>query len=149
MELLGVTQSVCGTCRSLVPARVESDGRDVFFRKFCPAHGETRVLVRACVDEYIASQRFVKPAWSPLEFAGDSQAPCPDGCGFCDRHEQHLCMPIVEITSRCNLDCPVCLVDAGKAWDMPLDEFRVLLDRRAVFFTARMRRKPDSPAKPL
>lgn len=129
MEVLGMTQSVCEACRSLVPARIESDGRDVFFRKFCPEHGQARVFVRSDVGNYLATQRFVKPAWVPKEFAGDSHAACPDGCGSCDRHEQHLCMPIVEVTSRCDLECPVCLVDAGRAWDMTLEDFRSLLDR--------------------
>ena len=71
--------------------------------------------MRADVDDYLRSLRYVKPAWVPREFAGDAAAACPDGCGFCSRHEQHLCMPIVEITSRCDLACPVCLVDAGRA----------------------------------
>lgn len=112
----------------MIPAKITSDGEDVLFRKFCPEHGEMQSFIRSDVAGYLTAQRYVKPAWSPLEFAGDSGAPCPDGCGFCDRHEQHLCMPIVEITSRCDLACPICLVDAGRPWDMTLDEFARRLD---------------------
>ena len=127
-SLLGVTTSICGECRATVPARVLSDGTGVYLDKFCPEHGETVQFVRADPEEYLRAQRFVKPASVPAAFAGDSQAACPDGCGFCDRHEQHLCMPIVEITSRCDLACPVCLVDAGAPRDMGLPEYRNILD---------------------
>ena len=128
METLGITHSVCKTCRTIVLAKIVSDGRDVFFHKFCPEHGEAQTFIRSDVAGYLASQRYIRPAWKPLEFAGDSSVACPDGCGSCDRHEQHLCMPIVEITSRCDLACPVCLVDAGRPWDMTLGEFCGLLD---------------------
>ncbi len=127
-ETLGITHSVCPECRELVPAKVVSDGRDVFLLKFCPRHGETEAYVWRGVDDYLSTQRQVKPAWRPREFAGDSSLPCPTGCGFCDRHEQHLCLPIIEITSRCDLACPVCLVDAGADWSMSLGEFRAILD---------------------
>ena len=127
-SLLGVTTSICGECRATVPARVLSDGTAVYLGKFCPEHGETVQFMRADPEEYLRAQRFVKPASVPAAFAGDSQAACPDGCGFCDRHEQHLCMPIVEITSRCDLACPVCLVDAGAPRDMGLPEYRIILD---------------------
>ena len=125
---MGVTQSVCNTCRRPVPAKIVSDGADVYFRKFCPDHGHSEDLVRRDVADYLRTLRVVKEAWRPAQFAGDSGAACPDGCGFCDRHEQHLCMPIIEITSRCDLDCPVCLVDAGGGRDMTLEEFGTILD---------------------
>ncbi|UCE56919.1 MAG: radical SAM protein, partial [Desulfobacterales bacterium] len=80
------------------------------------------------LDSYLTTQRYVKPAWVPNEYSGQSDKPCPDGCGFCDRHEQHLCMPIVEITSRCDMTCPVCIADAGREWDMALEEFKSLID---------------------
>ena len=128
METLGVTQSVCPVCRNLVPARIITDGRDVYFRKFCPAHGESACFVRSDVDDWLSSQRFVKPAWVPKSFSGKSDVPCPQGCGVCQRHEQHLCMPIVEITTRCDLACPICIADAGAAWDMTPAEFKRLLD---------------------
>ncbi len=129
MRMLGVTHSVCETCRAIVPSKVVEQGGDVFFEKFCPEHGSSRSRVRADVEDYLRTLRNVKPAWVPREFAGTTTAPCPNGCGFCSRHEQHLCMPIVEITSRCDLACPVCLVDAGRPWDMSLAEFDRLLDR--------------------
>ncbi len=111
-----------------MPAKVTSDGRDVFFEKFCPEHGTSRNLVRRDVQDYLRTLRYVKPAWIPQQFAGDATAACPDGCGFCTRHEQHLCLPIVEITTRCDLACPACLVDAGGSWDLTLAEFRRMLD---------------------
>lgn len=129
MTTLGMTQSVCPTCRQVVPAKIVAEGADVRFRKFCPAHGESVVTVSGDVDAYLRAARYVKPAWTPRAFAGDATRPCPDGCGFCSRHEQHLCMPIVEITTRCDLACPACLVDAGGDWDMTLAEFRAGLDR--------------------
>ncbi|MHC4646453.1 MAG: radical SAM protein [Planctomycetota bacterium] len=128
MKTLGITQSVCNTCRRVVPAKVVTDERDVYLQKFCPEHGDMKVFIRSDVDDYLRTQRFVKPAWVPREFAGNSAAECPTGCGLCQRHEQHLCMPIVEITSRCNLTCPVCIVDAGRQWDMSVQEFKHLLD---------------------
>lgn len=125
---LGITQSVCNTCQRLVPAKVVSDGVDVFLDKFCPVHGPSRNLVRRDVEDYLRTLRYVKPASIPQQFAGDAAAACPDGCGFCTRHEQHLCMPIIEITTRCDLECPACLVDAGGGWDLTLAELRRMLD---------------------
>lgn len=129
MQTLGMTQSVCRTCRQIVPAKVRTDGTNVFLEKFCPRHGTSQSVVSKDLDNYLATQRYVKPAWVPREHAGDSDEPCPHGCGFCERHEQHLCLPVVEITSRCDLSCPVCIADAGDSRDMTLQEYRHILDR--------------------
>jgi hypothetical protein len=127
-ETLGITTSVCQECHALIPAKVMSDGRDVFFRKCCPEHGEVTNLIWRGVGEYLAAQRYVKPAWRPRRFCGDSSRPCPYGCGSCERHEQHLCLPMIEITSSCDLVCPICLVDAGGDRRMSREEFRAVLD---------------------
>jgi 7,8-dihydro-6-hydroxymethylpterin dimethyltransferase len=131
MEILGQTTSTCERCRALVPARVESDGEAVFFRKLCREHGESRVQVHDVVADYRRAQRFLKPAWVPRAFDGRAGGGCPDDCGFCARHEQHLCMPIIEITSRCDLACPVCLrsavVEGGS--DMSRQEFEHVIAR--------------------
>jgi len=129
MKTLGMTQSVCSHCGAVVPAKVVTDNGDVYFQKFCSEHGESQVFIRSNVSNYLQTQRYVKPAWKPEAFTGDAKAGCPDGCGFCEQHEQHLCMPIIEITSRCDLACPVCLVGAGRPWDMSPTEFRLILDK--------------------
>lgn len=133
MKTLGMTSSTCSQCRKMVPAKIIGNDDGVIFRKFCDAHGEMDAFVYRDSDEYLKVQRYVKPAWKPLAFQGDAARGCPDGCGFCDRHEQHVCMPIVEITTRCNLACPVCINDSGsrgvEPWDMTPAEFRTILDR--------------------
>jgi len=128
MQFLGMTHSVCARCRKPVPAKVVAEDAAVSFLKFCPEHGESRSAVRSAPEEYLSAQRYVKPAWAPREAPGDAAAPCPEGCGFCSRHEQHLCLPIVEITSRCDLRCPICLVDAGGGDDLGIAEFNAILD---------------------
>ena len=34
-------------------------------------------------------------------------------CGLCTEHEQHTCVALVEITSTCNLRCPMCFAESG------------------------------------
>lgn len=133
---LGMTTSICGTCRNLVPAKITTNGEDVFFEKVCPSHGGEKVRIRGDVKNYLETLRYVKPAWTPNSFAGDRHRGCPNGCGFCGDHEQHLCMPIVEITDRCDLMCPVCLTSSGTGPgvtvdpnDLSVSAFRIILDR--------------------
>jgi len=128
MNTLGITQSVCKECRKVIPAKVVDRDNTVYMNKFCSEHGTQEVMIHTDTKEYQRTKRFVKPAWIPRTFNGDSNKPCPEGCGFCDRHEQHLCMPIVEITSRCDLDCPVCITSAGKPWDLSAVEFDTILN---------------------
>ncbi len=131
MDCIGVTTAVCPACKALVPAKIIAEDDRVYFLKFCRKHGESRVFVRSGVEDYLHTLRYVKPAWKPDAFSGDEHAPCPDGCGLCERHEQHLCMPIVEITTRCDLTCPICINASGgsSTKDMSLDEFRLILNK--------------------
>jgi Predicted Fe-S oxidoreductases len=37
---------------------------------------------------------------------------CPHDCGLCSEHRQHTCTVLIEVTSRCNLNCEFCFADA-------------------------------------
>ena len=127
-RFLGITQSTCPVCQHLVPARILGIDGDVWFDKLCPDHGSDLVFVRADVEDYLRTLRVVKPASVPLAPAGDASKPCPEGCGFCERHEQHLCLPIIEVTQACDLACPICLVDAGGERRLSTQDFSGMLD---------------------
>lgn len=139
MQTLGQTTSVCPACGALVAAKIVAQDDEVSFTKFCPAHGESRSVVRSGVADTLRTLRYVKPAWTPEAFGGDNSLPCPTGCGFCVRHEQHLCMPIIEITTRCDLACPVCINSSGAGeaapaaprapWDLEPEALRRILEK--------------------
>ncbi len=130
-DYLEIGTGLCPACGRTVPMKLvrRGDGA-VWFEKFCPECGPSEARAYSDAVQWAAARRVVGPALIPDAFAGDAARPCPEGCGFCARHEQHLCMPIVEITSRCNLGCPICLNDSGgEAPDMTAGEFSTVLDR--------------------
>jgi len=55
---------------------------------------------------------------------------CPYDCGLCEEHEQHTCVGLVEITSSCNLKCPMCFASSGPGGKhLSLDEVKRSIDR--------------------
>ncbi len=38
---------------------------------------------------------------------------CPGECGLCERHEQHTCTALLEVTRRCDLGCPICFAESA------------------------------------
>lgn len=111
--LLGLTQSLCPECLALVPAKiVVKPGGRVYFRKRCPTHGEREDFV--CSDvRYYDRLEYNTPGKVPHDFGIEPDQGCPFDCGLCTEHEQHTCLGLVELTSSCNLECPMCYAGSG------------------------------------
>jgi uncharacterized radical SAM superfamily Fe-S cluster-containing enzyme len=109
---LGTTRSLCPHCRRLVDAKIIVRRGRVYFRKHCPEHGLLEDFVCSDVRWYDRHE-FGQPARVPRAFGTRSDRGCPYDCGLCPEHEQHTCIALVEITSNCNLKCPMCFAESG------------------------------------
>jgi uncharacterized radical SAM superfamily Fe-S cluster-containing enzyme len=126
-NFLFATTSTCPKCRSLVQAKISEKDNRIFMEKSCHQHGNFTALISSNSQYYKKALGFIKPANIPKSFFKKLTEGCPDDCGFCNEHEQHLCMPIIEITNHCNLNCPVCLVDCKKTHHLSLKEFEQII----------------------
>jgi uncharacterized radical SAM superfamily Fe-S cluster-containing enzyme len=111
----GQTQSLCGHCRKLVPAKILISGDEVWYEKRCREHGVQKVLVSSDADYYRAELSFLKPGDRPLKIQSKTEFGCPYDCGLCADHEQHSCLAIIEVNEACNLTCPVCFAGSSQA----------------------------------
>ena len=109
---LGTTQSLCPDCRRVVPAKIIDRNGRVYFRKTCPEHGTRDDFVCSDVRRYDQLE-FAVPAKLPRAYGVEPARGCPLDCGLCSEHEQHTCIGLVELTSACNLACPMCYAASG------------------------------------
>mgnify|MGYP001074498025 CR=1 FL=1 len=109
----GITRSLCPECRRVIDAQVLIRDGALYLRKRCPEHGWHEALVSSDVNWNLRALRYNKPGAIPYDFATAVEQGCPFDCGLCPEHQQHTCVGIVEITSRCDLECPTCFADAG------------------------------------
>jgi uncharacterized radical SAM superfamily Fe-S cluster-containing enzyme len=109
---LGTTRSLCPECRRVVDAKIVTRKGRVYFRKQCPDHGLIEDFV--CSDvAYYDRHEFSQPARLPQAYGTDVDKGCPHDCGLCPDHEQHTCIALIEVTSTCNLKCPMCFAESG------------------------------------
>lgn len=109
---IGMTQSLCPDCRRVVPAKIIVRNNRVYFRKRCPEHGVREDFI--CSDaRQFDRHEYATPGKLPRVFGTEPKHGCPLDCGLCTDHEQHTCIALLEITSNCNLTCPMCF--AGSA----------------------------------
>ncbi|MFB6467055.1 radical SAM protein [Cytobacillus sp. Hz8] len=108
-----LTNSICSTCLRKVEAKVIIENERVFLMKNCLQHGREKVLISTDVDYFKWCREFIKPAEMPYRWNTSMKYGCPYDCGLCPDHEQHSCLTLIEITERCNLECPICYADSS------------------------------------
>jgi uncharacterized radical SAM superfamily Fe-S cluster-containing enzyme len=122
------SRGLCPQCEKPVDgARIIRNGK-VYLRKNCPSHGQSEALISGDVDWFLKSLTYVKEGSRPLAYSTEVKRGCPDDCGLCPDHEQHSCLPIIEITNHCNLECPICIVQNRHNYNMTKEEFGRILD---------------------
>jgi uncharacterized radical SAM superfamily Fe-S cluster-containing enzyme len=127
--LLRHTTSLCGTCKRSIPAEIWRAASQVVMRKRCPEHGAADVVVSSSADWYAEIMQY-PPILTRPEPRKHAAQGCPFDCGPCTSHEQQVQLPIVPITSACNLDCPICYTHNRNegAYQMSEAELRAILE---------------------
>ncbi|MGE5621196.1 MAG: radical SAM protein [archaeon] len=122
------TRSVCPVCREVIQAKIVFIENCVYMLKFCRTHGEFRSLLSRNRQNYIESLKINKPATYPLKSFSEKFEGCAVNCGLCSEHQQHTCLPIIEITDCCNMNCPVCLASNHSRFHMKPEEFKGIIE---------------------
>lgn len=129
-KLYSHTQALCPTCRQKVNARLVETESKIYLEKFCPTHGQSNALVCSDAHWYQQSRDYVKPRQLPLTVGVTEFKGCPESCGLCPEHQQHTCLPVIEITNKCDMRCPICLKELQQCPPpMSLAEFEWILDK--------------------
>lgn len=127
MHIYSLTTGCCPQCGHMVTARLIRQEGAVWQENLCPQHGPHRVCVSSDVTWYEDSLHYVKAGQIPLGRAREQFSGCPHSCGLCPEHRQHTCLPVVEITSLCNLRCPVCLKPREAVFGMTAAQYATAL----------------------
>lgn len=124
-----ITRSLCPECGLVIDAQVLIRDQAVYMRKRCPHHGWHEALISSDVGWHLSSLKYNKPGAIPYSFATSVKHGCPFDCGLCPEHQQHTCIGIIDITGRCNTQCPTCFADAGHGHDLSVSQVEAILDR--------------------
>jgi uncharacterized radical SAM superfamily Fe-S cluster-containing enzyme len=126
---LGITHGLCPHCMRNVEAKIIARDKRVYLRKRCPEHGVVEDFVCSDVGWWDRHE-FDQPARLPRKFGTASDKGCPDDCGLCPEHEQHTCVALIEVTSNCNLKCPMCFAESGPGGEhIDFDTYTRMVDR--------------------
>lgn len=128
-EVVSRTESVCPECLAVIPAQIVFRGDGVYLEKECGEHGSYAVLIWDGDKESYLHWGAGEVVKDTIINARKCNRGCPFDCGLCEQHVRSGCCVLLELTTRCNLNCPVCFANAGKAErDSSLDEVETLYD---------------------
>ncbi len=125
---MNTTRGICPECGKIVDAKVYSENNKVYLEKYCMVHGRNTALASSDYSYYKEAHKYIKPGWNQKKYFGETVNGCPCDCGICPDHEQHICMPVLEITGRCNLNCPICIADEDSRENLSLDQIKTMVD---------------------
>ena len=109
-------ESVCPECMEIIPATLYPEDGKVWIKKTCPEHGECKDIFYGDLGLYFKCENlWFGDGRGIIDPAIKNATICPSQCGLCNMHTSHSGLPIIDLTNRCNLTCPVCFANANAA----------------------------------
>lgn len=121
------TNALCPECLHTIPGKVVIKDEKVYLLKYCPEHGESLELLEEVAAYHLKKRQYDKPG-TKMKVHTKVEKGCPFDCGTCPQHDQHACIGLIEITTKCDLQCPLCYADAGKGQFLPLEQIERMMD---------------------
>lgn len=126
-QFLESTISLCNECLRRIDAKIILKDGKIFVLKKCLQHGEQEEILEEDGEYYQNRMIYNKPG-TVCKTQTPSRNGCPLDCGLCPEHEQHTCIGLIEITTNCNIKCPVCYARSGVGKSLPLDKISEMID---------------------
>ncbi len=107
------TKSLCPECKQVIDAEVYAEGGKVWIEKVCPQHGRFKDVYWGDYRQYLRALRFDFIGSKLENPRTEEKRGCPYDCGICPNHKTYTILAIIDVTNRCNLNCPICFAHAG------------------------------------
>ncbi len=108
--------SLCPECLEIIKATLYPEDGKVWIKKTCKEHGDFKDIFYGNIDLYYKCEGQWFGDGKGVENPPITKATiCPEQCGLCNMHTSHSGLPIMDLTNRCNLTCPVCYANANAA----------------------------------
>ena len=126
-KFIEATVSICPSCLKRVDAKIIQIGEKIFLLKNCPEHGEQKELLEEDAEYFLKRNDYTKPG-TISKIQTSSKKGCPFDCGLCEKHDQHTCIGLIEVTHKCDLCCPICYANSGKGNHLDLKIIEKMMD---------------------
>lgn len=108
--------SICPECMEIIKATLYPENGKVWIKKNCKEHGDFKDIFYGNIELYYKCEEFWFGDGKGVENPPITKATiCPEQCGLCNMHTSHSGLPIMDLTNRCNMTCPVCFANANAA----------------------------------
>ena len=128
-ELPRTVETLCPECRTMILGRYYVRDNIVWIEKTCPEHGYFRDKINTDVALYLKSTQQAyqdeRGVFEPQVRDGEH---CPSDCGLCNQHHSTSCLAQIDLTNRCNLNCPVCFASANSAGHVSEPTFEMTVE---------------------
>jgi uncharacterized radical SAM superfamily Fe-S cluster-containing enzyme len=116
----------------VIEGRLYEDAGRVLMQKQCPRHGRFTELISSDAAFFEKMRRTHYQCASGVENPNcENTSRCPDACGLCDRHLSAPAMLNIDLTNRCNMNCPICFASSnstGRLCELDLEQVGAMLD---------------------
>jgi uncharacterized radical SAM superfamily Fe-S cluster-containing enzyme len=109
----------CDTCKEAVPVRHTIRDGNVYLTKDCPRCGESEALLSTDAAMWQRKR-------SLTGYDQQVHRSCALNCTTCKQHLQQPMLIFLDVTNRCNMNCPICLANIpamGFEFEPPLEYF--------------------------
>lgn len=126
------TKSLCPVCLDVIDAKLYKQDGQVLMSKSCAGHGTFNELISSDVKFFLKMRRTHYEMPVRVENPNcKNTSQCPNACGLCDQHLSTPVMVNVDLTNRCNMDCPICFANSnatGRLYEITLEQLDKMLD---------------------
>jgi len=114
------TTSLCPECMAngnlrILKATLFEEGGKLKIRKTCTEHGEFSDVVFSDISQYEQQVNYSYDGHGVSNPKITDFHGCPHSCGLCPEHKSQTILANLDLTNRCNMNCPVCFANANAA----------------------------------
>ena len=114
---LKLTKSLCPECLTIIDASIYEENGKVMIEKTCEIHGNYKDIYWSNVEQFKRFSKYMHDGHgieNPINKNLDRQN-CPFMCGLCSSHSTTTILANIDVTNRCNQNCPICFANASSS----------------------------------
>ncbi len=130
-EFPSPVESLCPVCLELIDGQLYEQDGQIFMYKQCNEHGEFKELISSDAEFFKKMRRTHYESPPGIDNPQcTNKSHCPNECGLCEQHLSSPAMVNIDLTNRCNMNCPICFANSnatGRMCEVSLEQLDKML----------------------